>query len=224
MSEPLIPSFVHRRGRVSDNSRKLYDELKDRFFLPSFPDSEFSLCWKDLFPSCDSFFIEIGFGMGDATWRIAQENPSHGYLGVEVHRPGVIRLMRNLQKHEIENVLIFEGEARGLLESSVPKGSLSGVHLFFPDPWPKARHHKRRLFTTNFIDQVSTLLKPEGYLYFVTDWEEYADFALEQSKKSLLENPHSGFSPPQESRPQTKYERKALAENRSIYELMLRKP
>lgn len=130
--------------------------------------------------------MEIGFGMGEATKDIAKADPTTGYLAVEVHRPGIGKLLANIETMELKNVRTIEGDAHDILEEMIADGSLDGVHLFFPDPWPKARHFKRRIVSQEFISAVAQKLKPNGFLHIATDWQPYAEWIAEEFKKQNL--------------------------------------
>ncbi|MDR2110764.1 MAG: tRNA (guanosine(46)-N7)-methyltransferase TrmB, partial [Spirochaetaceae bacterium] len=167
--------------------------------------------------------VEIGFGMGLATALIAQENPGKNYLGIEVFRPGIGRLLWEIEKRRLDNIRIIEHDAVEVFEEMIPPACLEGVHIFFPDPWPKKRHHKRRLIKRPFTDLLARRLRPSGYLYKVTDWAEYGEWALEAlSVTPGLVNPYGGFAPPQTWRPRTKFEAKGLQKNHEVRELLFK--
>lgn len=164
--------------------------------------------------------IEIGFGMGRATAAIALKNPEINYLGIEVHRPGIGRLLWEIQKLELKNIRIIEGDAREIIAKRFAGNSVSAFHLFFPDPWPKKRHHKRRLVSRPFTDLLAAKLIPGGYIYMVSDWVDYGDWALrELGATPGLVNKYASFAERQEWRAETEFERKGLNKNHSIREL-----
>jgi tRNA (guanine-N7-)-methyltransferase len=164
--------------------------------------------------------VEIGFGMGFATAEIAAQNPENNYLGIEVFRAGVGKLLWEIEKRNLENIRIIEHDAVEVLENMAGPESFAAVHVFFPDPWPKKRHHKRRLMKRPFTLLLASRLKPGAYLYMVTDWADYGDFALaELGATPGLENPYGGFAPRREWRPLTKFEKKGLDKNHPIREL-----
>jgi len=163
---------------------------------------------------------EIGFGMGAATAIIAGENPANNYLGIEVHRPGIGRLLWEIERRSLSNIRIVEHDAVEVFEKMIPPCSLEGIHLFFPDPWPKKRHHKRRLVQRPFTQTLAGRLKPRGYVYMVTDWEDYAQWALaELGATNGLVNTADGFAEPRAWRPRTKFEHKGLAKDHQVREL-----
>jgi tRNA (guanine-N7-)-methyltransferase len=169
--------------------------------------------------------VEIGFGMGAATALIARNNPEKNYLGIEVHRPGIGKLLWEIERRGLENIRIIEHDAAEVLEKMIPPNSISAFHIFFPDPWPKKRHHKRRLIQRPFTDLLADRLSPGGYIYMVTDWAEYGDWALREfSAAAELVNPSGGFASPREWRPETKFERKGLDKQHQVRELYFEKP
>ena len=158
------------------------------------------------------------------TAELAQANPNINYLGIEVHRPGVGKLLGEIKKRDLKNLYLIEYDALDVLEYMVGDNCINGFHIFFPDPWPKKRHHKRRLVQRPKTDLFAQKLAPGGYLYFVTDIEEYAEFALEQLENTPhLKNKYKGFAEPQSWRAQTKFERKGMAADRKITELFFEK-
>ena len=205
-----IKTFVLRTGRMTDAQQQNYTDLSGRWCIP----------FADIFENTNPVVIEIGFGMGAATAVIAQQNPQINYIGIEVHRPGVGRLLGEIERNNLSNLFIIEHDALEVLEYMIPDNSVSGFHIFFPDPWPKKRHHKRRLLQRPRTDLIARKLEKDGYIYAVTDWEPYAEFALEQlTQTPLLENRYSGFAEKQEWRPETKFERKGLQAERVIREM-----
>jgi tRNA (guanine-N7-)-methyltransferase len=212
-----IKSYVLRGGRMSDAQRRSYSILSPRYTLPF---TGVPLDYRSLFGNDKPLIIEIGFGMGIATAQIAQEHPDRNYLGIEVHRPGIGRLLWEIENRQLDNIRIIEHDGVEVLECMIRDRSISGFHVFFPDPWPKKRHHKRRLMTRPFTDLLSAKLCPSGYIYMVTDWEDYGVWALEElSATEGLVNGYDGFAPTQVWRPRTKFEQKGLAKNHQVYEI-----
>ena len=210
-------SYVIRKGRFTEAQKKAYNTSAEKFIIPP---RETELDFRGIFGSDQSVTLEIGFGMGIATAEIAQANPSKNYLGVEVHRPGIGRLLWEIEKRSLENIRIVEYDAVFVAEKMLGENSLDAVHLFFPDPWPKKRHRKRRLVQRPFTETLAKRLKPGGYLYMVTDWEDYAVHALEELGATAgLHGAYEGFAPPQNWRPKTKFEQKGLAKDHVIREL-----
>lgn len=166
--------------------------------------------------------LEIGFGMGEATWEIAEKRPDTLFIGVEVHKPGVGRLVNEIERTGLSNIRIVQGDADLLIERHIPDSILSGVHVFFPDPWPKKRHYKRRLLKQSFLQRIGGKLVPGGYLYAVTDWEPYAEFILAQGEAApSFRNPYGGYAPPVPWRPVTRFEKKGLDKQHTIREIWL---
>lgn len=212
-----VKTYVLRIGRMTDAQERSYNELSPVWCIP-FENKK--LNFVDIFGNTNPIIIEIGFGMGDVTAKLAQENPNINYIGIEVHKPGVGKLLSEIKKRDLKNLYIIEHDALEVLEQMIGDNSVNGFHIFFPDPWPKKRHHKRRLLQRPRTNLLAQKLAPEGYLYFVTDWFEYAEFALEElNQTENLENKYDGFAEPQEWRGQTKFERKGLNADRSITEI-----
>ena len=216
-----VKTFVIRIGRMTDNEKKCYSELNSVYCIPF---EHKCLNYTEIFNNTNPVTMEIGFGMGHATAEIAQNNPDMNYLGCEVHKPGVGRLLGEIHKRELSNLFIIEHDAIEILETMIPDNSLEAFHIFFPDPWPKKKHHKRRLIQRPRTELLAKKLKPGGYLYFVTDWAEYAENALEELNATTgIHNRHQGFAPHQEWRPRTKFEQKGIDAGRDIFELMFEK-
>ncbi|MDR3170014.1 MAG: tRNA (guanosine(46)-N7)-methyltransferase TrmB [Treponema sp.] len=212
-----IKSYVLRAGRMSDAQRRSYTTGFSQYGVPFVP---CPLDYQGLFGNNNPVIIEIGFGMGIATAMIAQDHPALNYLGIEVHRPGIGRLLWEIEKRGLGNIRIIEHDAVEVLEGMIPDRSVQGFHIFFPDPWPKKRHHKRRLITRPFTSLLGTKLMPGGYLYMVTDWAEYGTWALaELTATTGLTNAWDDFAPPQPWRPSTRFEQKGLDKHHEVYEL-----
>lgn len=168
--------------------------------------------------------VEIGFGMGGATAQIAKTNPDKDYLGIEVHTPGVGNLLKLVQEQHLANLRVIQHDAVEVLRDMIADASLDGVHIFFPDPWPKKRHHKRRLLQAQFVVLLCGKLKPGGYLHFATDWEEYAQWTLEILRaEPRLTNTAPDYAPRPEYRPLTKFEQRGLNLGHGVWDLIFRK-
>ena len=212
-----IRSYVLRSGRGTSAQQRAYDSLSERFIIPF---ENKPMDYAAIFGSGNPVIAEIGFGMGTATAVIAEENPGKNYLGIEVHRPGIGRLLWEIEQRSLSNIRIIEHDAVEVFQKMIPPSSLEGIHLFFPDPWPKKRHHKRRLVQKPFTHTLAAALEPNGYLYMVTDWEDYAQWALEElGTTNSLVNTCDGFAEPREWRPRTSFERKGLAKDHQVREL-----
>jgi tRNA (guanine-N7-)-methyltransferase len=217
--DPSIRTYVLRAGRMTDGQKRAIDELGPRFCIPF--DAGRKIDFAAAFGDRHPVVAEIGFGMGQATWRIATDNPGTNYLGIEVHTPGVGKLLSELGGRGIANVRILHHDAVEALERMIPLASLAGIHVFYPDPWPKKRHHKRRLIRPGLADLLASRLAPGGYLYFVTDIEGYASWSLDVlSRTPGLRNRFDGFAPRQEWRPETKFEVRAARDGRGAWELV----
>ena len=216
-----VKTYVLRAGRMTAAQERAYNELAPSWCIPF---EHKKLNFVDVFGNTNPIVIEIGFGMGDATVALAEANPEINYLGIEVHTPGVGKVLSEIQKRDLKNLYIIEYDALEVLEYMIGDNSVNGFHIFFPDPWPKKRHHKRRMVQRPRTDLMAQKLASTGYLYFVTDIVEYAEFALEElSLTKGLKNKYDGFAKPQTWRTQTKFERKGLAQDRQITEIVFEK-
>jgi tRNA (guanine-N7-)-methyltransferase len=216
-----IKSYVLRSSRMSAAQRRSYETLSPAFCVPFAAEP---LDFRRVFGNENPVTLELGFGMGAATAIIAGENPGKNYLGVEVHRPGIGRLLWEIENRSLANIRVVEADAADVLEKMIPPASLAAFHIFFPDPWPKKRHHKRRLIRRPFTALLAEKLCPGGYVYMVTDWTDYGDWALaELSATEGLRNVYGGFAggfaPAQEWRPRTRFEQKGLDKNHEVREL-----
>lgn len=216
-----IRSYVIRQARMTSAQKLAYEEVLPDYQIPysngkDGADSLAALDWPG------PVVMEIGFGMGHATAEIAEANPSTLYLGCEVHRPGIGALCLKMKEKGLQNIRILQHDAIEVLENMVPEDFLDGVHLFFPDPWPKKKHHKRRIFQADFLAKIAKALRPGAYLYAVTDWENYAQQMLDLASASPdFLNPSGDFSEPISWRPATAFENKGLRKNHQIRELYL---
>ncbi len=215
-----IKSYVLRNNTLSGKEKAMVLENRDHLF---FFDKGKRIS-RDLFPSKNPLVVEIGFGMGDITWRLAKEHPELSFLAIDVFMQGVVKLLRDAGKAGLDNLLVMRFNAVDALKYMTDDNSISGFHIFFPDPWPKKRHHKRRLLNESFIELLASKLEKGGYIYFATDWEEYGNEVLELfGKNENLVNPYNGFAERKEWRLKTKFEEKGLKENRKIYEIWVEK-
>jgi tRNA (guanine-N7-)-methyltransferase len=223
MSEPHRPirSYVLRQGRLTDAQRRARDELLPRFGVP------FDPCPLDLdrvFGRSGPKILEIGFGMGETTADIASRQPDIDYLGVEVHTPGVGSLLKRVAALGLTNVRVIQHDAVEVLERMIGPAALDGVHVFFPDPWPKKRHHKRRLVQREFVALLASRMKPGAYLHVATDWEDYARWILETlSAEPLLANTAGAFAPRPAHRPLTKFENRGLKLGHGVWDIVFRR-
>ncbi len=228
MSEPAaavparaIRSFVLRAGRIGPGQQRALDELGPRFVLP------YRAAPLDLaatFGRDAPTVLEIGFGMGDATAQIAAALPGTGFIGIEVHAPGVGALLKRIGEQGLTNLRLIQHDAVEVLQHMIAPASLAGVHIYFPDPWHKKRHHKRRLIQPGFAALLATRLAHSGYLHVATDWQPYAEQMLEVlSAESGLANTADGFAPRPAWRPLTKFEARGLKLGHGVWDLLFRR-
>ncbi len=208
-----VRSFVIRGGRMSEARKKALAELSREESLDAPED------WGDWYRPFDRRLLEIGFGMGHATVEIARNCPRWGLVGLEVHPPGVARVLQQIRELGLANLRVVRADAQEVL-TRLPDRLLDAVLVYFPDPWPKKRHHKRRLVQEPFLQELERLLRPGGMLNFATDWEPYAREVRELLVKRGWHLEGGEWSPRPDWRPQTKFERRALNEGRPIYELV----
>jgi tRNA (guanine-N7-)-methyltransferase len=216
-----IRSFVVRAGRMGTGQTKALAELGPRFVLPY---AQTPIDPRAVYGRDAPLVLEIGFGMGDATAAIAAARPDTDFLGVEVHPPGVGALLRHIGERALPNVRIVQHDAVEVVQHMVAPGSLAGVHVFFPDPWHKKRHHKRRLIQPGFVHALAPLLAPGAYLHCATDWQPYAEQMLEVlSAEPLLVNTAEGYAPRPDYRPLTKFEHRGLKLGHGVWDLVFRR-
>lgn len=216
-----IRSFVLRAGRMGPGQARALAELGPRFLLPY---REEPLDLNAVFGRPGPKVLEIGFGMGETTARIAAENPHIDYLGIEVHTPGVGALLKRIGELHLTNLRIVQHDALEVVQHMLQTASLDGVHIFFPDPWPKKRHHKRRLVQPAFVQILTTRLKPGGYLHLATDWEDYANQMLAVLNATTgLSNTAEGYAPRPHYRPLTKFEQRGLRLGHGVWDLLFRR-
>jgi tRNA (guanine-N7-)-methyltransferase len=213
-----IRSYVLRQGRVSKAQRRAHDALLPQFGIP-FAREIIDL--DRVFGRSAPKILEIGFGMGETTAAIAARYPENDYLGIEVHTPGVGSLLKQIGEQEITNVRIIQHDAVEVLTHMVAPRTLDGVHVFFPDPWPKKRHHKRRLIQPPFIALLAERMKAGAYLHVATDWKEYAEHVLATlSAERTLQNTAAGYAPRSDRRPQTKFESRGLKLGHKVWDIV----
>jgi tRNA (guanine-N7-)-methyltransferase len=216
-----IRSFVLRQGRVSNAQQRYYDEMMPKIGVP-YVNAPIDL--DAVFGRSAPKIFEIGCGMGETSYAIAAANPQNDYLGLEVHTPGVGSLCKLVAEGGISNQRICQHDAVEVLRDMIGPETLSGVHIFFPDPWPKARHHKRRLIQPPLVATLVSKLKPGGYIHCATDWENYAEQMLEVlSAEPGLQNTADGYAPRPDYRPLTKFEQRGLRLGHGVWDLVFRK-
>ncbi len=221
LSKRHIRSFVLRQGRVSPAQQRACEELLPRFGIPY---AAQPLDLKLAFGRSAPRILEIGFGMGDSTAAIALAHPENDYLALEVHTPGVGNLLKLIDAQQIANIRIIQHDAVEVLRDMIVANTLDGVHVFFPDPWHKARHNKRRLIQAPFIAQLVDKLKPGGYIHVATDWQDYAGQVLSVlSAEPLLENTAADYAPRPVYRPLTKFEQRGIRLGHGVWDLLFRR-
>ncbi|CAL9663841.1 tRNA (guanine-N(7)-)-methyltransferase [Actinosynnema sp. ALI-1.44] len=216
-----VVSYVQRGERMTVGQQRAWDRHWERLgrevkALPAGP-VDFAAWFERDAP----VLLEIGSGMGETTAQLVAAAPDVNYVAVEVYKPGLAQLLMRAEALGATNLRVLRGDAVDLLTDHVEPGTLSGVRIFFPDPWPKKKHHKRRLVQPEFVRLVATRLKPGGTLHLATDWEHYAEQMLEVcSAEPLLRNRYDGWAPRPEWRPVTKFEQRAVEEDRVSHDLM----
>jgi tRNA (guanine-N7-)-methyltransferase len=212
-----IRSFVHRQKKLSKCQQLAFAALSEQNTLST------PIDFKILFERDAYTILEIGFGMGDSLLQQAQQHPENNYLGIEVHRPGIVFLLTQIEKFKLNNIKVIYADASEILARSIPNHSLDLVQIFFPDPWPKTRHHKRRLVQAKFIDLLHEKLKLNGKLHLATDWQDYAQHMLKimentsQWKNTAEKNQ---FTPRPPARPMTKFEKRGQQLGHAIWDLV----
>jgi tRNA (guanine-N7-)-methyltransferase len=216
-----IRSYVRRAGRTTVGQAKALETLGPRFLVPYQPQP---VAPAQLFGREAPTILEIGFGMGEATAHIAALMPDRNFLCCEVHPPGVGALLKRIGEQGLTNIRILEHDAVEVLDHMLPPESLAGVHIFFPDPWHKARHNKRRLVQPHFVAKLLPRLETGGYLHCATDWEPYAQQMLEVlSAEPGLQNTAEAFAQRPEYRPLTKFENRGIRLGHGVWDVVFRK-
>jgi tRNA (guanine-N7-)-methyltransferase len=214
--EPVTNRSYRLRGtRITPAQQLARDTLWAKFGI-EFQESILDL--NTAFPTPQPVVMEIGYGMGEATWQIAKDNPAVNYLGVEVHMPGVGKLMARIEEFDLTNVKLIERDVFEVFHYMIADGALDGVHLYFPDPWPKKRHFKRRIVNQRFIAEVATKLKPGGFLHIATDWVPYAEWITEQFDEAGIFT--GGVIARPDSRPLTRFEGQGITKDHAVNDFM----
>jgi tRNA (guanine-N7-)-methyltransferase len=220
MRQP-VRSFVLRQGRISNAQRRACEALLPKYGIPFKPGL---IDLDHIFDRSSPKILEIGFGMGESTAAIAQSHPDNDYLAIEVHTPGVGSLLHQIETLELTNLRIIQHDAIEVLQHMLDSGCLDSVHIFFPDPWPKAKHHKRRLIQPAFVANLCKHLKRGGTLHAATDWEDYAEQMLQVMRnEQQLANTATDYSPRPDYRPLTKFEQRGLRLGHGVWDLIFRK-
>ncbi|AVS68900.1 tRNA (guanosine(46)-N7)-methyltransferase TrmB [Paracidovorax avenae] len=216
-----IKSYVRRAGRTTTGQAKALETFGLQFVLDYAPAP---LDAPAAFGRAAPLILEIGFGMGEATAHIAGVRPQDNFLCCEVHEPGVGALLKRIGEQGLTNIRILQHDAVEVIDHMLPEGSLDGVHIFFPDPWHKKRHNKRRLVQPPLVAKLARRLKPGGYLHCATDWQPYAEQMLEVlSAEPLLANTADGYAPQPDYRPLTKFENRGLRLGHGVWDILFRR-
>lgn len=216
-----IRSFVHRRGHITQGQRDALETLTGKWTIPYAAER---LDLDQTFGRTAPTILEIGFGMGETTEKIATARPDDNFLGVEVFNAGVGSLMRRAEDNGLTNIRIIQHDAVEVVRDMIAPDCLTGVHVYFPDPWPKKRHHKRRLLQPTFVAALTSRIAPGGYFHCATDWEEYAHQMLEVlGGEPLLENTADGFAPRPDYRPLTKFENRGIRLGHGVWDLIFKR-
>ena len=221
-----IKSFVKRAGRTTTGQAKAFAEWGPRFVLPY---TGQPIDASATFGGAGPLILEIGFGMGEATAKIAEARPHDHFLCCEVHEPGVGALLKRIGEQGLTNIRILQHDAVEVIDHMLPHGSLDGVHIFFPDPWHKTKHNKRRLVQGPLVAKLAQRLKPGGYLHCATDWQPYAEQMLAVlSAEPLLANTATdaglgGYAPKPDYRPLTKFEHRGLRLGHGVWDVVFRR-
>ncbi len=217
-TERRIRSFVTRAGRLSTGQARALEELGPRFCLPY---TKNLMDMDAAFGRCAPTILEIGFGMGETTAKIAAGMPEKNFIGVEVHTPGVGSLLKLIGEGGLSNLRLIQHDAFEVMTHMIAPESLAGVHVFFPDPWHKARHNKRRLIQPPFVNLLASRIAGGGYLHCATDWEEYAQQMLEVlTNEPALRNTAEGYAPRPDYRPVTKFENRGVKLGHGVWDLV----
>jgi tRNA (guanine-N7-)-methyltransferase len=221
-AHPRIRSYVLRAGRVGSGQARALAEIGPQFLLPYQP-AELDL--GVVFGRVASRILEIGFGMGEGLAEIAAAHPENDYLGVEVHTPGVGALLKQIGERGLTNVRVIQHDAVDVLNRMLAPASLAGIHIFFPDPWHKKRHHKRRLIQPALVQLLASRVQKGGYIHLATDWQEYAEQMLAVlSAEPLLKNTVTDYAPRPETRPLTKFEQRGIRLGHGVWDMVFRRP
>lgn len=214
-----IRSFILRQGRLTQGQQFALDNFWGKYCL----DPSEALNARNIFGRNAPLCVEIGFGNGKCLAKLAAENPDKDYIGIEVHRPGVGHLIIQLEQQGLQNVRIYCHDAVEILTNNLANSSLSAVHLFFADPWPKKRHHKRRIVQTSFVDLLAKKLESGGYFHAATDWENYAEHmlaVLSANNRFSNSSPTSTYCERPTYRPLTKFEQRGIRLGHGVWDLI----
>ena len=214
MEQDSVRTYRLRGSRITAPQQSALDKFWDIYGMQY---SEDFIDIPQLFPKSKNVILEIGFGMGEATALIGRDFPETGFIAVEVHKPGIGKLMARIEELGLSNIRIIEGDAHPILKTMIPDKSVDGIHLFFPDPWPKKRHHKRRIVNNEFLKLVHSKIKDGGFIHIATDWVPYAIAIQEVFSKSDLFA--GGVIPKPEWRPVTRFEDQGIDKDHAVNDM-----
>ena len=218
MERPSVRSYSIRGSRITDAQRQAKDALQKVHGI-EFTQQEIKL--SEIFPKSEKVIMEIGFGMGEATAIIAKNHPNNGYIAVDVHPPGIGKLLARIVENDLTNLKVIEEDVHVVLQHMIPNESLDGIHLFFPDPWPKKKHNKRRIVNEGFLALIHPKLKNGGFIHIATDWVPYAISIQEVFAQSTLFT--GGVIDKPEWRPVTRFEGQGIDKDHAVNDMMYTK-
>jgi tRNA (guanine-N7-)-methyltransferase len=215
MERPSVRSYSIRGSRITQAQRAAKDELQAIYGIAV---EEKKVNLKEVFPTSQKIIMEIGFGMGEATAIIAKNHPNNGYIAVDVHPPGIGKLLGRIVENDLKNLRVIEDDVHIVLPHMFEDESLDAIHLYFPDPWPKKKHNKRRIVNEGFLSLIHPKLKKDGYIHIATDWVPYAISMQEVFAASSLFT--GGVIEKPESRPVTRFEGQGIDKDHQVTDLM----
>jgi tRNA (guanine-N7-)-methyltransferase len=218
MERPSVRSYSIRGSRITDAQRQAKDALQKVHGI-EFTQQEIKL--SEIFPKSEKVIMEIGFGMGEATAIIAKNHPNNGYIAVDVHPPGIGKLLARIVENNLTNLKVIEEDVHVVLQHMIPNESLDGIHLFFPDPWPKKKHNKRRIVNEGFLALIHPKIKKGGFIHIATDWVPYAISIQEVFAQSTLFT--GGVIDKPEWRPVTRFEGQGIDKDHAVNDMMYTK-
>lgn len=217
-----VKSYVQRAGRVTKKQQQALESYADKYMIEY--DQNRQLDFLEIFSNSNPAVLEIGFGMGESLIQMALENPNKNYLGIEVHKAGVGNILYEIEHQNISNLLIMSHDAVEILENMIADESLFGIQVYFPDPWHKKKHNKRRLVNQSNVDLFAKKLKTEGVFHYASDWLPYAEDVLELLENDdKYQNMYTGFAPRPEWRPLTKFEKRGQNLEHQISDILFEK-
>ena len=215
MERPSVRSYSIRGSRITDAQRAAKDDLQKVHGI-EFKQEQIKI--SEIFPTSDKVIMEIGFGMGEATAIIAKNHPNNGYIAVDVHPPGIGKLLARIIENDLTNLKVIEEDVHVVLQHMIADESLDGIHLFFPDPWPKKKHNKRRIVNEGFLALIHPKIKKGGFIHIATDWVPYANSIQEVFAGSTLFT--GGVIDKPEWRPVTRFEGQGIDKDHAVNDMM----